>query len=68
MYYVLRFFKMQDKLGSREEVFRMVLATALCIHCLEKKQTAAFIPQRISACSVGQSFRAQSRAHRDNQH
>lgn len=67
MYYTLHFFKMQDQLGSSEEVF---LHGAGCstAHPLCGEKADCSIPQRISACSLGQSFRAQSKAGRGNQH
>lgn len=44
----------------------MMLAAGLCIHSLEKKADCS-IPERNSACSVGQSFSTESKARARNE-
>lgn len=60
MYYVLHFFKMQDKLGSREEVFLRGVGYSTA-YTLPGKKAESTIPQKIWAYSAGRSFRAQGR-------
>lgn len=67
LYYVLHFLKMQDKLGSQEELFLHGTGYSTA-YPLSGEKADCSVPQRIPLCSVGRSFRAQRRAARDNQH